>query len=61
MRSNYEIIRLYFLEILQVDYKTAAKEARQLEHTLSDTSLAAMRYAVEHNDDWDELARLVSA
>lgn len=61
VKSRYETIRLYFLENLQVDHKTAAAEARKLEHSLSDESLAAMRHAVAQNDDWAELAELLTA
>lgn len=61
VKSRYEVARLYFLEVLGVDYKTAAEEACKLEHVLSDTSLAAMKTAVAQSDDWSELAQLVSA
>lgn len=61
VKSRYEVIRLYFVEILGVGGKTATDEACRLEHTLSDVSLAAMKHAVDANDDWAELAKLVSA
>lgn len=61
VKSRYEVIRLYFIEILGLDAKTAAKEACALEHVLGDASLAALRSAVENSGDWAELARLVPA
>lgn len=61
VRSRYEVIRLYYVEILQVDFRTAAREATRLEHILSDASFAVMKTAVETNDDWGELAQLVCA
>lgn len=61
VKSRYEIIRLYFVEILRVDFRTAAQEARRLEQALSEASLAAMADAVANSDDWGELAQLLSA
>lgn len=61
VRSRHQLIRLYFLEILQVDHHTAEREAGALESVLSDASLAAMRRAVDSHDDWAELAALIPA
>lgn len=51
VKSRYEVIRLYFVEILQVGGKTAAEEACRLEHILGDKSLDAMKDAVGNSGD----------
>lgn len=61
LKSRYEIIRLFFIEVLHVHCKTAAEEACKLEHTLSDTSVLAMQLLLDEKTDWAELADLVSA
>lgn len=47
VKKRYEVIRLYFLEVLHVDGQTAAEDACCLEHILSEGSLAAMRKIAE--------------
>lgn len=61
VKSHYEVIRLYLVEILRVDYKTANGDACALEHVLSGPTLAAMRQAVANSDDWATLAQMLPA
>lgn len=61
VKSRYETIRLYMVEVLHIHSKIAAKEACKLEHVLDDTSLHAMQLQLDESTDWKELAELAYA
>lgn len=61
VKTPRELIRLYYVEVLQVNGKTAAEEAEKLEPILSKTSLYAMQRMLEQTTDWKELAAFAPA
>lgn len=61
VKSRYEVIRLFFVEVLHLHSKVAKREACKLEHTLSEASLYAMERMLDQTTDWKELAALAMA
>lgn len=61
IKSRYEIIRLFLVEVLHIHCKIAATEAHKLDHSLNDTSVYAMQKLLEESTDWAMLAQLAPA